>query len=111
MDSCHRWHHDLQRFMRDLSLHWGLASHLPIEGRILWIRARGNRHSSCLEMMDAGETRQLRRVVRRRGCVCPGGLFRQVILCVKELSYSSIEFSDFSLLDHNNIEQAITEAG
>ncbi len=86
MDSCHSWHHDLRRFMRDLNLHWGLTSHLPIEGRILWIGARGNGHSSCLEMMDAGETRQLRRVVRRIWCVCPGGLFRWVVLWVKEMS-------------------------
>jgi hypothetical protein len=42
MDSCHSWHHDLHLFMRDLNLHWGLTSHLPIKGGILWIRARGS---------------------------------------------------------------------
>ena len=86
MGSCHSWYHDLQRFMRDLNLHGCLTAHLPIKGRIQWISARGNGHSSCLEMMDAGNTAQLRRVARRIVCVCPGGLFRWVAPLVKEMS-------------------------
>ena len=82
----HSWHHDVQRFIGDLNLQWRLNPHLPIEGRIPWIRARGKGHSSCLEMMDAGDTRQLRRVARRIGCVCPGGPYQDVALWVKEIS-------------------------
>ena len=75
----------MQRFLRDLNLQWGLNAHLPIDGRILRIGIRGKSHSSCLEMMDAGDTRQLRRVARRRGCVCPGGPCRDVAFWGKEI--------------------------
>jgi hypothetical protein len=85
MGSRHHRHHDLQRFRRDLNLCRCLTSHLPLEGRILWIRGCGNSHSSCLEMMDARDTRQLRRVARRIGCECPRGLFRWEVLWVKEM--------------------------
>ena len=102
----------MQRFIRDLNLQRCLTSYLPVESRILWTPACGNGHSSCLEMMDAGETRHLRRVARRRriGCVCPGGPCRDVALRGKEISQPFIKLSYPSLLDHHDVEQAIAEA-
>lgn len=85
--SCDSGYYDLQRFIRDPNLQWCLNPHLSIEGRILWVPTRGNGHSSCLKIMDAGgHARQLRRVARRRGFVYSSGPWWDVSLQLKELS-------------------------